>query len=165
MEALTEKQIRSSFVNCSRREAAQLTLPLDIAETRWDRLDHYGWIDRKAPLRAYVVVPLDDDVVGVALRTPESTGRRRRAVCAWCEDVYATNDVGLYVAPRAGAAGRKGDTVGTLVCTRFECSRNVRRIPKIVEVGSDPAEVVVERRIAGLRARSERFVREVLREA
>ncbi|WP_182111878.1 FBP domain-containing protein [Actinotalea sp. JY-7876] len=165
MNPLTEKQIRSSFVNCSRREAAQLALPLDLAQTRWDRLDLLGWIDRKAPLRAYVVVPVDDAPVGVALRAPEPGGRRRRAVCAWCEDVYATNDVALYVAARAGAAGRKGDTVGTLVCTTFECSRNVRRLPKIVELGTDPADVVVERRVAGLRARSERFVREVLSEA
>ena len=162
MNPLNEKQIRASFVNCSRREAAQLTLPLDLSELRWDRLDVLGWIDRKAPLRAYVVLPVDDALVGIALRSPEVTGKRRRAVCAWCEDVYATDDVSMYVARRAGAPGRNGDTVGTLICTTFECSANVRRTPTIIEAGDDPAGVV-RRRIEGLRERSARFADEVLR--
>lgn len=163
MLPLTEQQIRTSFVNCSRREAAQLTLPSDLADQRWDRLDYLGWIDRKAPLRSYVVVPVDDRLVGVALRAPE-VASRRRAVCAWCEDVYATDDVSMYVARRAGAAGRNGDTLGTLVCTDFRCSHNVRRKPTLVEAGQDPAGVV-QRRIETLRAHSVRFVREVLRES
>ena len=162
MNPLTENQIRTSFVNCSRREAAQLTLPPDLSELRWDRLDLLGWIDRKAPLRAYVVLPVDDALVGIALRSPEVTGKRRRAVCAWCEDVYATDDVSMYVARRAGAPGRNGDTVGTLICTTFECSKNVRRKPTVVEAGQDPAGLV-ERRIEGLRERSARFADEVLR--
>lgn len=162
MNPLTEAQIRASFVNCSKGEASSLTLPADLADTRWDRLDVLGWTDRKAPLRAYVVVPVDGGVVGVALRAPETGGKQRRAVCAWCEDVYSTDDVSLYVARRAGAAGRKGDTVGTLICTAFGCSRNVRRKPRIVEAGDDPA-ALVRRRIEGLRERSERFAREVLR--
>lgn len=163
MDPLTEKQIRASFVNCSRREAAQVTLPADLSELRWDRLDYLGWIDRKAPLRAYVVLPVEDALVGIALRSPEVAGKRRRAVCAWCEDVYATDDVSLYVARRAGAPGRNGDTIGTLICTTFGCSANVRRPPTIIEAGDDAAGVV-RRRIAGLRERSARFADEVLRE-
>jgi hypothetical protein len=163
MDPLTEKQIRSSFVNCSRGEASQLTLPADLAEQRWDRLDYLGWIDRKAPLRAYAVIPVDDRIVGLSLRAPEGAAARRRAVCAWCEDVQATDDVSMYVARRAGAAGRNGDTIGTLICTRFECSRNVRRRPTLIEAGQDPGGVV-QRRIAGLQERTVRFAREVLRE-
>ena len=162
MNPLTEHQIRASFVNCSRREAAQLTLP-DLSDQPWDRLDHLGWVDRKAPLRAYVVLTVDDALVGIALRAPDDPGARRRAVCAWCEDVTATDDVSLYVARRSGAAGRKGDTIGTLICTTFGCSRNVRRRPTIVEAGQDPAGVV-QRRIEGLQERSLKFAREVLRE-
>jgi len=108
MNPLTEKQIRTSFVNCSRREAAQLTLPLDLGDLRWDHLDYLGWIDRKAPLRAYVVLTVEDTLVGVTLRTPEVVAARRRAMCAWCEDVNATNDASMYVARRAGASGRNG---------------------------------------------------------
>ncbi|WP_426593747.1 FBP domain-containing protein [Cellulomonas sp. McL0617] len=161
MLPLTEAQIRASFVNCSRGEASKVTLPADLDETRWDRLDYYGWIDSKAPLRAYVVLTVGDAPVGIALRAPEDTAGRRRAVCAWCEDVYATDEVSLYVARRAGASGRNGDTVGTLIHTTFGCSRNVRRIPRIVEAGDDPDGLVL-RRIEGLRERSVRFADEVL---
>ncbi|MDQ0372727.1 FBP domain-containing protein [Cellulomonas humilata] len=163
MNPLTEKLIRASFVNCSRREASQLTLPTDLSDLRWERLDYLGWIDRKAPQRAYVVLTVDDTLVGITLRSPEGAASRRRAVCAWCEDVYATDDVSMYVARRAGGPGRNGDTIGTLICTTFECSHNVRRKPTIIEAGQDPAGLVL-RRIEGLRERSVRFAREVLRE-
>ncbi len=86
MEPLTEKQIRASFVNASRREAADATLPV-LAELDWDRLDYLGWRDRKAPLSAYAVVPLDGTPVGVLLRSSDRGQRRTSAVCAWCEDV------------------------------------------------------------------------------
>jgi len=163
MESLTEKMIRASFVNCSRREAADVTLPNPLSDVKWDRIDYLGWIDRKAPLRSYVVLPVDDAIVGIALRAPEAGGRRSHAICAWCEDVYTKNNSSLYVARRSGAAGRKGDTIGTLICTTFDCSRNVRRPPTMVEAGQDP-EGVIARRIDGLRERSLRFAREILRE-
>ena len=167
MTPLTEKQIRASFVNASRREAAQATLP-DLDALPWDRLDYVGWRDRKAPLAAYVVLEIDDEPTGVLLRSADpSAGRaRRKSVCAWCEDVIVTDDVTLYVARRAGAAGRRGNTIGTLICTDFLCSQNVRRPLTRAEAGSNLESVreqILERRVAGLRERSERFVNEVLR--
>lgn len=167
MHALTENQLRASFVNATRREAAQATVP-DLNALDWDRLDYLGWQDRKAPLSAYVVVEHDDGLVGVLLRAGDRTRARRRAVCAWCADVVETADVSLYVARRAGAAGRKGDTIGTLICTDFRCSRNVRRRPTRSEAGTDAdavREQIVERRIADLRERTRAFVTEVLRTA
>lgn len=165
MNPLTEPQIRAALVNASRREAARATLP-DLSAVDWPGIDYLGWRDARAPLSAYVLLDLDDGPAGVLLRSSDRTGRRRATVCAWCEDVVVTDDVSLYVARRAGASGRRGDTVGTLVCTRFECSRNVRRPPTYTEVGNDPVarDLMVERRIAGLRERSVRFVREVLRD-
>jgi hypothetical protein len=165
MHPLTSQQIRASFVNASRREVAQATLP-DLDAARWDRLDLLGWRDRRAPLSAYVVLELDDEPVGVLLRSSDAPRRRARAVCAWCEDVIATQDVALHVARRGGAVGRRGDTIGTLICTDLVCSRNVRRRPTLAEAGVDCDEaraLVVEQRVAGLRERSQRFVREVLR--
>ncbi|WP_309135781.1 FBP domain-containing protein [Cellulomonas sp.] len=164
MHALTEKQIRNAFVNASRREANQATLP-DLDALDWDRLDYLGWRDRKAPLSAYVVLEVEEEPVGVLLRASEGTRARRRAVCAWCEDVVVTDDVTLYVARRGGASGRRGNTIGTLLCTDFLCSANVRRPPTRTEAGSDVdavREAIVARRVAGLRERSTRFVREVL---
>jgi hypothetical protein len=166
MLPLTENQIRSSFVNASRREVAQATLPpLDTLD--WASLEYLGWRDRKAPLSAYVVAEVDGDPVGVLLRSTEkSAGRaRRKAVCQWCTDVLETDDVTLWVARRAGAAGRKGDTIGTLICTQFACSQNVRRRPTRAEIGDDAegrADAVIARRVAELRERSAQFVRAVL---
>jgi hypothetical protein len=164
MNPLTEKQIRASFVNASKREASQATLP-DLDTLDWERLDYLGWHDRKAPLSAYVVLELDGVPTGVLLRSADATAGRRRTkgVCAWCEDVVVTDDVSLYVARRGGAVGRNGNTIGTLICTDFGCSRNVRRMPTFTEAGNDPAarELITGQRIAGLRERAARFVAEV----
>jgi hypothetical protein len=163
MNPLTEKQIRASFLNASKREASQATLP-DLGTLDWERLDYLGWHDRKAPLSAYVVLELDGTPTGVLLRSAEAkSSKRTKGVCAWCEDVVVTDDVSLYVARRGGASGRNGNTIGTLICTEFGCSRNVRRPPTFTEAGNDPAmrELITDRRILGLRERAARFVAEV----
>ena len=165
MQPLTEKQIRDSFVNATKREVAQATMP-DLDALDWTRLDYLGWRDRKAPLAAYAVVEVDGSPTGILLRAgdPSAGGVRRNALCAWCTDLVATDDVMLYVARRAGASGRQGNSVGTLICTDFVCSQNVRRRPTSVEAGTDvDRRLVVDRRIAELRERSAAFVAEVLR--
>ena len=164
MNPLTEKQIRASFVNSTRREVTQAVLP-DLADVPWDRLDYLGWQDRKAPLSAYVVLELDGAPTGVLLRASPApaSGRRRKAMCTWCRDL-ASVEASLYVARRGGASGRAGNTIGTLICDDFSCSRNVRRPPTSAESGSGIeaiADQVVAERIAGLRERSLQFVRDV----
>jgi hypothetical protein len=165
MNPMTEKQLRSSFVNASKREAAQAALP-DLSALPWADLDYLGWRDRKAPLSAYVVLEVDGAPTGVLLRssTPGSGSVRRKALCAWCADLTATDDVTLYVARRGGSAGREGNTIGTLICTDFRCSANVRRQPTLAEAGRDEAAaaLIVERRISELRQRSRHFVDEIL---
>jgi hypothetical protein len=164
MNPLNEKQIRSSFVNASRREAAQAVLP-DLAEIPWDRLEYLGWRDRKAPMSAYVVLEVDGAPTSVLLRASAApaSGRRRKAMCAWCRDL-ASVEASLYVARRGGGSGRAGNTIGTLVCEDFSCSSNVRRPPTSAESGSGIeaiADQLVADRIAGLRERATRFVRDV----
>jgi hypothetical protein len=164
MNALTEKQIRASLLNASRREASQAALP-DLDAVPWDRLDHLGWRDRKAPLSAYVVLELDGEPTGVLLRASPApaSGRRRSAMCSWCRDLSSVAAT-LYVARRAGSAGRDGNSIGTLICEDFSCSRNVRRPPTSAESGDGIAAVadqVVAERIAGLRERSAQFLRDV----
>lgn len=163
MKPLTENEIRNSFVNASKREVAQASLP-DVDALEWERLEYLGWRDSKRPL-GYAVVVVDDEPRGIILRAaPPPTalgGRRRSAICAWCEDPIETQDVSLYVAKRSGAAGRKGDTVGTLICTEFICSSNVRRKPTFTELGSDDPddrEMFILRRIEGLTQRAAKFV-------
>lgn len=166
MTPLTDAQIRASFVNATRREITHANLP-DLDELRWDRLEYLGWRDRKAPLVAYVVAELEGVPTGIVLRAADrSGGRTRQAMCAWCEDVVEIDDVGLFTARRAGAVGRKGDSIGTLICGDFRCSKNVRRTPTASEAGSNIAEVrelIVADRIEGLRERSTTFVAEVAR--
>ncbi|MCO7218222.1 FBP domain-containing protein [Klenkia sp. PcliD-1-E] len=163
MHVLTEKQIRSSFVNASRREAADAVLP-DLATQPWDSLDLLGWRDPKAPLRAYVVLELDHGPVGILLRTPEPGGRRKKALCTWCRDLLTVR-AGLFVARRGGASGRAGNTLGVLLCDDLACSTNVRRPPTSSEAGDGieaVADQVVAERIEALRARSAAFAAQVV---
>ncbi|RZI93946.1 MAG: FBP domain-containing protein [Microbacterium sp.] len=140
MIRLTEQLIRSSFVNASRKEAAAATLPDGLDDVDWDTLDYFGWRDPRLPRRAYAVIPLLDDpdagLVGVVLQRAAAKPTSR-AQCSWCRDVTLPNDVVLYTAKRTGPAGRKGDTVGVLLCEDFECSRNVRRLPPLAYEGFD----------------------------
>ncbi|HTL41724.1 MAG TPA: FBP domain-containing protein [Pseudolysinimonas sp.] len=161
MLSLDEKTIRASFVNASRKEVSDLVLPPTFATLDWDRLDYLGWRDPKAARRAYIVVPLDDGPVGILLRQAEASPRSR-AQCSWCQDVELPNEVVFYSARRAGPDGRKGDTVGTLVCGEFQCSANVRRVPSTAAMGFDP-DAVRAQRISELRERAASFAGVVLR--
>lgn len=162
METLTQEQIRESFVNCSRSEAAELPLPPGMHEVDWSRREYLGWRDPRIPQRGYVVVPTENGPVGIVLRASDASIRSHApSMCGWCQDVHATRDVYLYVARRAGQAGRNGDTVGTMLCGGFECSENVRRTPPPAYVGFD-ADTVVADRIAGLAERARRFAATVV---
>lgn len=159
MHALTEKDLRASFVNASQRERNALTLPADLDEIDWGSTDFVGWRDTKFVLQGYIVVPVDDQPVGILLR--ESDQRTRtRPQCSWCEDVTLPNDVVFFSAKRAGRAGRNGDTVGTLVCANFECPTNVRRLPPLAYPGFD-REAARQRRIDALRENVVNFARDI----
>ncbi|QPZ38625.1 FBP domain-containing protein [Paramicrobacterium chengjingii] len=159
MHSITEKQIRSSFINASKRERTALTLPENVDSLDWDSLDFLGWRDRKFPKLGYVVALIDDEPIGIMLRLAE--GRTlSRPQCSWCEDVHLPNDVVFFVAKRAGDAGRKGDTIGTLSCANFECNANVRRLPRTAYVGFD-VEGARLQRIEALRSNVTRFVTSV----
>lgn len=157
MLVLDEKNIRASFINASRKEIADLTVPPEFAEIAWDRLDYFGWRDPKLARRAYIVVPVDGGLVGILLKQAE-VAPRTRAQCSWCQDVHLPNDVVLYTARRVGAAGRNGNTVGTLICSGFECSTNVRKLPPVAYIGYD-VEAAREARIVALREHATAFAR------
>lgn len=156
MHAITEAAVRASFVNVSLRERKELRVP---STPDWDRLDFLGWRENAHPLLGFVVGLVDGDPLGVLLQQAERTPRAR-AQCSWCEDVQLPNDVVFFSARRAGAAGRKGDSIGSLVCAGFECSTNVRRLPTLAYVGYD-REAERMRRIAVLRQNVANFLRRV----
>ena len=156
MLPVSENDIRASFVNATRKELNELATPAGLD---FDRLDFLGWRDPKFAKRAFVVVPVEGSLVGVVLKQADADPRRR-AQCSWCQDVTLPNDVVLYAARRAGAAGRKGDSLGTLVCMNFECSANVRKLPPVAYLGFDVEAARLER-MAGLRTRAAAFVTSV----
>ena len=155
MISLDEKTIRESFVNASRKEVSDLTLPADLVDLDWDRLDYLGWRDPKVAKRAYIVVPTDDGPVGIILKQAEASPPSR-AQCSWCQDIKLPNDVVLYSARRVGPAGRNGNTVGTLICSEFQCSANVRTLPPSAYLGYD-REAARQQRIDVLRERATDF--------
>ncbi|WP_218713241.1 FBP domain-containing protein [Arthrobacter sp. BF1] len=158
MEKISEKQIRSCFVNASRSEAAKLTLPANFADLDWQQLDSLGWSDPKMPMRGYLITQTADGLVGIMLRAPEGgSGQKRRVLCELCRDVHSEEDVYLWVSKRAGQSGRDGNSVGTLICAQFLCSANVRKEPAANEIEPDPA-AVVQRQIQGLQERTEKFM-------
>ncbi len=160
MLPLTEKSLRTSFVNASRKEVGDLSLPTGFETLDWDQLDYLGWRDPKIGRRAYVVVlSLDGDVIGILLRQADASPRSR-AQCSWCQDVKLPNDVVLFTARRSGKAGRNGNTIGTLVCEDFQCSRNVRTTPPLAYEGFD-VEAARQKRIRGLQQRAAAFAVEV----
>jgi hypothetical protein len=160
MLSIDEKTIRASFINASRKEVSDLTLPVNFADVDFDSHDYFGWRDPKINRRAYVIVQRSDGPVGIMLQQTEAAPRFR-AQCSWCQDVQLPNDVLFYSARRAGAAGRNGNTVGTLVCANFECSANVRKLPPMAYIGFD-VQAARNERIATLRLRSTAFVDAVI---
>jgi hypothetical protein len=158
--SLDEKTIRASFVNASRKEISDMSLPRDLHEIDWEKLDYLGWRDSRMARRAYIVVPVDGAPVGIILRQADAAPRSR-AQCTWCQDVQLPNDVAFYSARRAGPGGRNGNTVGTLICSDFECSVNVRKAPPMAYIGFD-VNAAREQRIAVLRERAAGFAESLL---
>lgn len=160
MEPLTEKQIRSSFVNCTKGEAARLRLPLDFAELPWQDLDFLGWVDPGAPLRAHLVIPRADGPVGITLRVPAATRTSavKSSLCQICLTGHASSGVTLLAAPLAGARGREGNTVGTYICADLACPLYVRgkRQPKL-RAGRHEESLTVDERVARMWTNLESF--------
>lgn len=135
MEPLSEKQIRSSFVNCTKGDAARLRLPLDFAELPWEDLDFLGWVDPGAPLRAHLVLPRVEGPLGISLRVPSMrrTSAVKSSLCQICLTGHASSGVTLLAAPLAGTRGREGNTIGIYICADLACPLYVRgkRQPKL----------------------------------
>ncbi|MFE6617815.1 FBP domain-containing protein [Streptomyces sp. NPDC057740] len=127
MRPLTDKDIRDSFINCSKGEAKRLSLPRDLDERPWDDLDFLGWRDPGAPDRSYLVTEREGRAVGVTLRFPSSQrGFLHRSMCSLCLTTHRGGGVSLMTARKAGPAGREGNSVGLYMCTDLACSLYLR---------------------------------------
>ncbi|SHM36052.1 FBP domain-containing protein [Streptomyces yunnanensis] len=164
MDPVGEKQIRASFVNCSKGEASRLNLPVGLAELPWEDLDFLGWRDRGAPDRSYLVVPRADGLMGVTLRVPQGVRRSftKTTVCSICLTGHPGSGVSLLAARRAGAAGRQGNTVGTYLCADLACSLYVRGRKKSQLAGRHEETLPLADRIARTVGNLDAFLDKVL---
>ncbi|MEV0489944.1 FBP domain-containing protein [Streptomyces atratus] len=127
MKAVSEQDIRASFVNCSKGEARRLPMPRDLAEQPWDDLDFLGWRDLSAPGRSYIVTEHDGELTGISLRYPsQQRGFLHRSMCSLCLTTHPGSGVSLMTARKTGSAGREGNSVGVYICTDLACSLYVR---------------------------------------
>ena len=70
---------------------------------------------------------LDGSPVGVVLRAASSNGSHHRAaICNLCHTQQPADQVVMFSARRAGAAGERGDSVGTYMCSDLMCQETVR---------------------------------------
>ncbi|TSE00499.1 FBP domain-containing protein [Skermania sp. ID1734] len=131
MQPLSDADIRSSFINASKGDVKRMTLPPDLAATKWDDLDFLGWTDPKVPNRSYIVAPEAESLVGIMLRS--TVGGRRTQMCGICLTTHTGGGVSLFSARKAGVAGRDGNTVGMYMCTDLMCSLYARgkKIPTL----------------------------------
>ena len=163
MNTFSDAALRRCFVNASRSESAAITFPADFSAPDLESVPVFGWRDPKLPLRAYLIVadPRSGEPAGVLLRAPDaSAGRKRRVICALCEDIHSEDEVLMYVARRAGSRGRNGDSVGTLIHAEFGCARNAVAEPPASAFVRDPEQAAVER-LAALRTRAGQFLERV----
>jgi len=69
--------------------------------------------------------------------------------------------VSLFVAPKAGEAGKRGNTVGTYLCADLACSTLIRITPPESEAHPDP-DKIPRHKAVGMRQRLENFSNRVL---
>jgi len=157
---VTDDAIRSTMTNCSRGEAHRMRVPEWVHGT--DPVHEVvGWRDPKSPERGWMLVPVGEAVVGLALRATPGKGVRATAMCDLCRTTRAPGEVSLFVAARAGESGRKLNTVGTYVCTDLACADNVRVLRPTPTLKPDPG-LSISQREAALRERAAAFAEKVL---
>ncbi|MEU8357103.1 FBP domain-containing protein [Nonomuraea sp. NPDC048882] len=163
MRAITERDIRASFVNCSKGEAKRLGLPKDLGDQPWDDLDFLGWRDPGAPERTYLVVERDGRLTGIALRVTSGGGRgfTSRSMCSLCLTTRTGGGVALMTARRTGEAGRLGNTVGQYLCNDLDCSLYLRGRKESMSGGDLEETLPLEGKIARLHANLDAFLAKI----
>jgi hypothetical protein len=145
VKPLSATDIRECIVNASHGEIDRMPLP-GLHEVLWDSREYLGWRDARAPLRGYLVHWVDEEPIGIVLR---AAGNRLSpgisAMCSLCRTPQPADQVRLFTAPRAGQAGRDGNTIGTYICADLACSLLIRIIPPPSAEQPDPAAVIAAR--------------------
>src|SRR5690606_21919062 len=100
MRALTESDVRASFVNADDDLLKLVEMPHDFVLVDWDYLYFFAWRDPASSRRGCVVVETEDGVVGIVLRSTVP-GRTRTGMCNICHTMQPGNQVALFSAQRA----------------------------------------------------------------
>ncbi|MEU2721463.1 FBP domain-containing protein [Streptomyces smyrnaeus] len=160
MEPLTDRMIRTCFVNCSKGEARRMAVPRGLDERPWDDLDFFGWRDPGARDRGHLVTEYGGRLVGVTLRASQGVQRSftKTTVCSVCLTSHPGTGVALLAAPRVGPAGRQGNTVGTYLCADLDCSLYIRGKKHSGGDRRSPETLPVEQKIERLRSNLEQFL-------
>ncbi len=166
MEPITEREIRTSFVNCSKGEAQRLGLPTDFADKPWADLDFLGWRDPGAPERAYLVVHHEGRTVGISLRASGGSARGfgARSMCSICLTTRTGGGVVLMTARRTGESGRNGNSVGQYLCSDLQCSLFLRGIKGSANGHDLDESVDLEGRLARADANLHQFLKRIFTE-
>lgn len=163
MRPLTETEIRSAILNASPGESARMPLP-GLHEVLWGEREYLGWRDPQAPQRGYLVFWRNGRPVGITVRASESRMSAGSAMCSLCQTLQPADQVRMFSAPRAGAAGERGNSVGTYICADLGCSALIRMAAPQTQWRPNP-EAAVADRAAGLAARLASFTERVLQDA
>jgi hypothetical protein len=164
MRPLTANDIRASIVNAPAEDVERLPMP-GLHETVWDSREYLGWRDPQSPQRGYIVFWRDDAPIGMVVRAASTQQSRSiSAMCSLCRTQQPANQVSLFTVPKAGKAGRDGNTVGTYICSDLGCSTIIRILPPPSDMQPSPSDVVASR-AAGLLTRLNSFTAEVLKPA
>ena len=163
MKALTELDIRTSFVNCTKGEAGRLPLPRDLADRPWGDLDFLGWQDLSAPDRSYLVTEQAGKLVGVVMRiATQKRGLLHSAMCSRCVTSHPGNGVSLMTGRKAGPAGRQGNSVGVYICTDLACSLYIRGKKTPLTGGRLEESLTVEEQIDRMTGKLSNFLDKIL---
>lgn len=133
-----------------------MNFPATLAGIEWDSLEYLGWRDPNAPQRGYLVVWEEERLTGLALRAPEGVSNKT-VMCALCRSTHSGGGVALFVARRAGAAGRNDNTVGTYICADLACSMYAR-LPAATASACPAPGICVDQRLADLYRRTVTFL-------
>lgn len=164
MKPLSPSEIRASFVNVSQGEAERIPMP-GLHEVMWDDREYLGWRDQQAHQRGYLVYWRGDVAIGIVLRASEFNLQPGiSAMCSLCRITQPSDQVTLFSAPRAGHAGRDGNTVGTYICDDLACSHLIRILPPASPMQPSPEEQLAQRSEA-LLSRVDAFTTDVMRTA
>ncbi|WP_166865582.1 FBP domain-containing protein [Salinibacterium sp. ZJ70] len=160
MNPLDASDIRASFVNAEGLDVESIPLP-GLHETLWEEREFLGWRDPSTAHRGYLVYWRGNTPTGIVLSAAASRLPAGAAMCSFCHTSQPAGQVRLFSALRAGNAGRRGDSVGTYVCSDLGCPTLIRVAPHGSPWDPNP-DAVVAKRGAALLSRVDGFTSRVL---